>query len=258
MMALLRPDIWPAGDLAIAAAVQELKGLPSRPGPAELDRIALPWRPWRAVAARLLWHYYLSKSKLTSPIVPDFLSHYYEAANGPFRNLSDLSHDQAKKLLDQPRPAGVTFASKRAADYLTIRRRLEEQVRDRFIARGGKPERLSPHYMILGACPWVKSWYQDGRELRIPLASFDPSIVSFTYGDTFPAMRYEDGKPYPKQVYTLADLPAVVREYGSPQEWNSTGALAPDRYIEAQVWDDLPLKPFLLLSQLSQFEGNPL
>jgi DNA-3-methyladenine glycosylase II len=61
LMALLRPDIWPAGDLAIAAAVQELKGLPSRPGPAELDRIALPWRPWRAVAARLLWHYYLSK-----------------------------------------------------------------------------------------------------------------------------------------------------------------------------------------------------
>jgi DNA-3-methyladenine glycosylase II len=61
LMALLRPDIWPAGDLAIAAALQELKGLPSRPGPAELDRIALPWRPWRAVAARLLWHYYLSQ-----------------------------------------------------------------------------------------------------------------------------------------------------------------------------------------------------
>jgi DNA-3-methyladenine glycosylase II len=59
LMALLRPDTWPAGDLAIAAALQELKGLPSRPGPAELERIALPWRPWRAVAARLLWHYYL-------------------------------------------------------------------------------------------------------------------------------------------------------------------------------------------------------
>jgi DNA-3-methyladenine glycosylase II len=59
LMVLLRPDTWPVGDLAIAAAVQELKGLPSRPGPAELEQISLPWRPWRAVAARLLWHYYL-------------------------------------------------------------------------------------------------------------------------------------------------------------------------------------------------------
>ena len=59
LMGLLRPDIWPGGDLAIAAALQELKGLPSRPGPAELEQIALLWRPWRAVAARLLWQYYL-------------------------------------------------------------------------------------------------------------------------------------------------------------------------------------------------------
>jgi DNA-3-methyladenine glycosylase II len=59
LMVLLRPDTWPSGDLAIAAAVQELKALQNRPGPLELDQIALPWRPWRAVAARLLWHYYL-------------------------------------------------------------------------------------------------------------------------------------------------------------------------------------------------------
>jgi len=177
--------------------------------------------------------------------LPDFLSHYYEAANGPFRNLSDLPPERAEQLLGQLRTAGVSFAGKRTVDYLAIRRKLEEQVRQGFIARGGSPQRLRPHYMILGACPWVKSWYQDGRELRIPLASFDPSIVSFTYGDTFPAMRYEDGKPYRKQVYTLADLPALVGEYRLPQQWNSAGTLGPDRYIEAQVWDDLPLKSFL-------------
>jgi DNA-3-methyladenine glycosylase II len=61
LMVLLRPDSWPAGDLALAVAVQEIKKLPHRPGPEELERIAAPWRPWRAVAARLLWHSYLSK-----------------------------------------------------------------------------------------------------------------------------------------------------------------------------------------------------
>ena len=59
LMCLLRPDIWPPGDLALAAALQELKGLPARPDSAELARLAEPWRPWRAAAARLLWAYYL-------------------------------------------------------------------------------------------------------------------------------------------------------------------------------------------------------
>ncbi|MDQ3458105.1 MAG: DNA-3-methyladenine glycosylase 2 family protein [Deinococcota bacterium] len=59
LMALGRPDAWPGGDLALAVAVQEVKGLAGRPGSAELERLAEAWRPCRAVAARLLWHYYL-------------------------------------------------------------------------------------------------------------------------------------------------------------------------------------------------------
>jgi DNA-3-methyladenine glycosylase II len=60
LMALLRPDVWPSGDLALASAVQVVKRLPQRPSPDQLDGIGLAWRPWRAVAARILWHYYLS------------------------------------------------------------------------------------------------------------------------------------------------------------------------------------------------------
>jgi DNA-3-methyladenine glycosylase II len=60
LMVLRRPDIWPVGDLALALAIQKLKGLSSRPGPEQLEELSLRWRPWRAVAARLLWHYYLS------------------------------------------------------------------------------------------------------------------------------------------------------------------------------------------------------
>ncbi len=60
LMALLRPDVWPAGDLALATAAQEVKRLPSRPTPEEMDALGEPWRPYRAVAARVLWHHYLS------------------------------------------------------------------------------------------------------------------------------------------------------------------------------------------------------
>jgi DNA-3-methyladenine glycosylase II len=61
LSALRRPDIWPTGDLALATAVQEVKRLRKRPSPEKLEALSTPWRPWRAVAARLFWHAYLSK-----------------------------------------------------------------------------------------------------------------------------------------------------------------------------------------------------
>jgi DNA-3-methyladenine glycosylase II len=60
LMALRRADVWPRGDLALAVAAQKVKGLASRPVDEELEAMSIHWRPWRAVAARLLWHYYLS------------------------------------------------------------------------------------------------------------------------------------------------------------------------------------------------------
>ncbi len=61
LSALRRPDIWPTGDLALATAVKEVKHLLQRPSPEGLEKMSAPWRPWRAVAARLFWHHYLCK-----------------------------------------------------------------------------------------------------------------------------------------------------------------------------------------------------
>ena len=63
LMAMRRADIWPAGDLALAVAMQELMRLSRRPGPDELERLAEQWRPHRAVAARMLWQYYLGSRR---------------------------------------------------------------------------------------------------------------------------------------------------------------------------------------------------
>lgn len=63
LMALGRPDVWPAGDLALAVAAHRVKRLPARPAPAELVELAEPWRPLRAVAARILWQFYLNAPK---------------------------------------------------------------------------------------------------------------------------------------------------------------------------------------------------
>lgn len=60
LMALLRPDIWPSGDLALAKAVEKIKKFSEKPTPELLNEIAQGWKPYRAVAARILWHYYLN------------------------------------------------------------------------------------------------------------------------------------------------------------------------------------------------------
>ena len=68
LMVLRRPDIWPKEDLALAVATQMVKRLKSRPTPDELDILSMNWKPWRAVAARLLWHYYLSNACLSPKV----------------------------------------------------------------------------------------------------------------------------------------------------------------------------------------------
>ncbi len=58
LFALRRPDLWPVDDLAIVSAVHRLKGMAERPSRSEMLAIGESWKPWRSVAARLLWHFY--------------------------------------------------------------------------------------------------------------------------------------------------------------------------------------------------------
>ena len=53
-----RADVWPSADVALQSAVADAFGLGARPSPRAMETIGEPWRPWRAVAARLLWAYY--------------------------------------------------------------------------------------------------------------------------------------------------------------------------------------------------------
>ncbi len=58
LFALGRHDVFPAGDIALAASAAHLKGLEARPGPVDLRALADAWRPSRSLAARLLWHHW--------------------------------------------------------------------------------------------------------------------------------------------------------------------------------------------------------
>lgn len=63
LMALRRPDVMPKGDIALHTAWHRLSGKP-RPTAVEFIRSSETWRPYRSVAARLLWHFYLSERRI--------------------------------------------------------------------------------------------------------------------------------------------------------------------------------------------------
>jgi DNA-3-methyladenine glycosylase II len=63
-------DAWPAGDLALQEAARLAFGLRARPDAKGMIRLAAPWRPLRAVAARVLWTYYRAvKGRDGAPVV---------------------------------------------------------------------------------------------------------------------------------------------------------------------------------------------
>src|SRR5262249_10990286 len=64
LMALKRPDIWPDGDIALATAVGKIRQMKARPSFSELAKIAEAWRPYRSVAARMLWQSYLAENNV--------------------------------------------------------------------------------------------------------------------------------------------------------------------------------------------------
>ena len=67
LMALRRPDVWPRGDLALATALRDAKGMRKLPTRDRQEAIAARWSPWRSVAARLLWARYLADRGQYSP-----------------------------------------------------------------------------------------------------------------------------------------------------------------------------------------------
>jgi DNA-3-methyladenine glycosylase II len=61
LMALRRPDVWPAGDIALIQAVRRVKRLRGPASPERVARLAEIWRPYRSVAARMMWQHYLAE-----------------------------------------------------------------------------------------------------------------------------------------------------------------------------------------------------
>src|SRR5690348_7834488 len=122
---------------------------------------------------------------------PNFATHYYLAENGPFLSLSDLplgSEDPVFLDLLTRHKRDPTYRRRYGREYIRTRRTVEAKLRELFIARGGKPRRQSPFYLVLGESPWFRNLNANQGEIRIALSELNPETTSLTYPDSFIAL----------------------------------------------------------------------
>jgi DNA-3-methyladenine glycosylase II len=112
LMALGRADIWPSGDLALVAAIREVKRLRSLPNDDRIGRITRAWRPWRAVAARVLWHHYLSTPRKRAKVSAAKPSSRRTPAQSPRRGPKDRRSAGRSVLPSRARAAAASSRSK--------------------------------------------------------------------------------------------------------------------------------------------------
>ena len=170
--------------------------------------------------------------------IPDYLTYFFRKGQPVFEVLSDLDEPVAERILTKDtlwRGDGT---------YLAHRKRHERVLRERFLAKGGRPRRQYPIYMILGDSPVGPHDLNQEYDyrIRIPTKAFSADDVSFTYPDSLYKVPLDDlARLYLERnqsptVYRLENLEWVIRTY-RVYEFNN-------HYVEAQVWNDEPLQPY--------------
>lgn len=179
-----------------------------------------------------------------------YLYHYFDKSTGPFKNLSDLPIEEAKRLLQTlktTRPK--SFLASRDDSYMDRRIAYESLVCGIFKDIGGKPVRTSPHFMTVEHSDWLYSWYENPAFVKIPIEEFDLSTLSFTYGDMHPTFSpiVTDGREYRKKLYMYPEILQIIEKYGLPQNNPPAqeGETGHPFYVEVQVWSDETVKKYI-------------
>ena len=179
-----------------------------------------------------------------------YLYHYYDKRSGPFKSLTALPKTEALTVLERiKRDRPSSQSAQRDTGYISKRMNCERIVREEAVKKGVLMDIISPHYFVVEHSPWLSTWFEDPGVIKIQIEEFDTNKISFTYGDSMPTFspRVKDGKEYRKKVYTYKEILCIIDRYGLPQDWNDDGAHGPERYIEAQVWTDEPIKRYTLI-----------
>jgi hypothetical protein len=183
------------------------------------------------------------------------LFHLYKRGTEPFRSLSSLPEADAIQIMQELYMEGAIFWERfqEPAQYLRLRKQIEQNLRQTFIAKGGMPREVYPIYMALGRTKWMQHEVDaptlaTTAEIQVPLSLFQECDVSFTYPDSMVSFLLAQEQSeyylpdYHGKVFTLSEIRSIVEASGLPGEkWGNTLPSSMPNYIEAQVWNHGPL-----------------
>ena len=191
-------------------------------------------------------------------VVPEVVTHYHLASRLPFLSLSDLDDvavHEVMRDLNALRRAG-RHRRQFGATYIAWRRLTEASLREQFVARGGRPERVTPHYFCLGESHWFEGLADDMRCVTLALADLPVDQVSVTLVDSFTAMGHGPTFGFPaaaeahqSRLYLLPELEHVLVEHGLPADarlgYDGFDREVVDQFVEVQLWSDEPVRAHL-------------
>jgi hypothetical protein len=188
-------------------------------------------------------------------MIPSFLTHYYEAERGPFKNICDLSEAELDRLLSAEHDANMAFNRfALGKDFFKIRRAADDLLIEKYIAKFGRRPGGRPFYAVLGQFDRTLSMYRDGRSIQLDLSQFSREQVTFMYPDHFvlvwskglypplPALFGSSVYSYESFhdcLFTYDDLPEAFRVYSLENRIAQAKEkdLWVSAYVEAHIWD---------------------
>lgn len=117
-------------------------------------------------------------------------------------------------------------------NYYKLREAQDKYLHDEFVAIGGKPETEHPLSFVIEGSSYLKEWFGNGIETRIPLNKIRKEHISFTLGDS----GAEYGRNGSVRLFGLQDMTELLSE--QPGDFNDFLKAIGKQYVEVQLWSD--------------------
>ena len=179
----------------------------------------------------------------------NFLTHYFEADKGPFRNICDLSDEEIEAVIEAEKYVDTSYNRfALGPNFFKIRRAADDLLIEKYGEKFGIKPQIRPYFAVLGAFDRTMTMYRDSRSIPINISLLAPEYLTFMYPDHFhlvwgkrlfrPDFPYSY-QPFHQLLFTYAELPEAMTTY----DFDAHIADAKRRgmwvcsYIEAHIWD---------------------
>lgn len=117
-------------------------------------------------------------------MLPNYITHYYEADYGPFLNICDLTDPEIDSLVDAEKGAQTAFNRfALGSDFLLWRREADDLLIRAYSEKFGHAPKGRPYFALLGTFDKTLTMFREGRKIEMAVSEFSERELTFMYPD---------------------------------------------------------------------------